>query len=73
MVLSNLKNASGQSITVAGYVNVKVQALGEGRYTPSDKSESKSHYYVPEKQLFEDDLQHQFFSEHVQSLAIIDA
>ena len=50
VVLSNLKNASGQSITVAGYVNVKVQALGEGRYTPSDKSESKSHYYVPEKQ-----------------------
>ena len=28
-------------------------------------------YYVPEKQLFADDLQHQFFSEHVQSLAII--
>ena len=31
----------------------------------------KEKYYVPEKQLFADDLEHKFFSEHVQSLAII--
>ena len=50
LALKNVKNQLGEYLSIANYVSIRVQAIGSGRYSDSDKSAAYEYFYVSETQ-----------------------